>query len=168
MDAREKLRRSFQPSRVRLLFVGESPPASGRFFYQRDSGLYRAMRDAFRQVDPSIHDENFLPRFQAMGCYLVDLCGRPVDDLQAKARREACSAGETRLAKMIVQLQPDAVACLLRSIEGNVERAAVRAHWNSPILRLPYPGRWRSHREAFTKLLAPSIRELLRQRVREQ
>jgi hypothetical protein len=31
---REILRRSFRPARVRVLFVGESPPASGRFFSQ--------------------------------------------------------------------------------------------------------------------------------------
>jgi hypothetical protein len=33
-SARERLRRHYPPARVRILFVGESPPASGRFFYQ--------------------------------------------------------------------------------------------------------------------------------------
>jgi len=32
--ARERLRKRYRPSPVRILFVGESPPASGRFFYQ--------------------------------------------------------------------------------------------------------------------------------------
>lgn len=36
---REILRRAWRPVEVQLLFVGESPPFSGRFFYQRDSGL---------------------------------------------------------------------------------------------------------------------------------
>jgi hypothetical protein len=45
--ARERLRRRYRPDGVRILFVGEAPPASGRFFYQADSGLYRAVRDTF-------------------------------------------------------------------------------------------------------------------------
>src|SRR4029079_4292792 len=66
----EHLRRRYLPTDIRLLFIGESPPASGRFFYCRDSGLYRAIRDAFRILDPSITDDGFLGIFQAAGCYL--------------------------------------------------------------------------------------------------
>jgi hypothetical protein len=61
----ERLRRRYRPARVRLLFIGESPPASGRFFYRQDSGLYGAIRDAFRGIDPSITDETFLGIFSA-------------------------------------------------------------------------------------------------------
>ena len=45
---RERLRQQFRPEAVRLLFIGESPPASGRFFYHGDSGLYRAIREVFQ------------------------------------------------------------------------------------------------------------------------
>jgi len=62
-----RLRRRFRPSLVRLPFIGESPPSSRRFFYQRDSGLYRATRDAFQLVDPSIGDEDFLSVFRSTG-----------------------------------------------------------------------------------------------------
>src|SRR6202041_2824409 len=82
--ARERVRRLYRPDRVRILFVGEAPPASGRFFYRGDSGLYRAVRDTFKIVDPSIHDEDFLAAFQALGCYLIDLCPDPVDRLDSK------------------------------------------------------------------------------------
>ena len=40
--------------------------ASGWFFYSANSGVYRAMRDAFRAVDQRINDENFLSSFQAL------------------------------------------------------------------------------------------------------
>jgi hypothetical protein len=86
---REKLRRVFRPAPVQLLFIGEAPPASGRFFYCGNSGLYRAMRDAFRSFDPSIDDENFLAVFQALGCYLTDLCAEPVDTLDSQSRLTA-------------------------------------------------------------------------------
>ena len=80
---RESLRRAFRPAQIQLLFAGEAPPASGRFFYRGDSGLYRAMRDAFAAIDPSIAGTDFLSRFREAGCYLVDLCPEPVDRLTA-------------------------------------------------------------------------------------
>jgi hypothetical protein len=158
---REVLRRAFRPAAVRLLFIGESPPASGRFFYCRNSGLYRAMRDAFRRVDPAIDDENFLGAFQASGCYLIDLCGSPVDHLDSKSRKIACQAGEESLSKTIAELQPPTIATLVRSIEPNVLRAASRVGWNGLFLHLPYPGRWSRHREAFWEALTPAVRGLL-------
>jgi hypothetical protein len=143
-----------------MLFVGESPPASGRFFYHRDSGLYRALRDAFHVVDESISDENFLAVFQRTGCYLVDACAQPVDRMEPKARQRACSDGEALLSRRIRSLQPETIVTLLRSISANVERAAVRASWKGTIVTVPYPGRWIQHRRAFLELLAPRLQTL--------
>ncbi len=157
----ERLRHSFRPDTVRLLFVGESPPASGRFFYQRDSGLYRAMRDAFQIADPSIADENFLTVFQDAGCYLIDLCPEPVDDWDRLLRRAACRDSEPSLSKEMRQLQPVMIATLLRSIEGNVARAAQTSKGHSPFIHLPYPGRWSRHRDVFVDLVVPVVRRLL-------
>ncbi len=159
---RERLRRTFRPARLRLLFIGESPPASGRFFYRRDSGLYRAMRGAFQMADPSIDDENFLAVFQRAGCYLIDLCGEPVDSLDLKTRRAVCRSGEESVSRMIAELQPAMIATLLRSIEGNVARAIIRARWHGPVIHLPYPGRWVRHRKAFMNALVPAIGDLLK------
>jgi hypothetical protein len=142
---------------LKLLFIGESPPASGRFFYQQDSGLYRAIRDTFRIADPAITDANFLTVFQGAGCYLIDLCGRPVDQLGAEERRAACRAGEARLARMLEELQPREIVVMVRSIRRNVEQACLRSGWDGPVLELPYPGRWRRHRERFAEGLLPKL-----------
>jgi hypothetical protein len=144
------------------LFIGESPPASGRFFYRRDSGLYRAMRDAFQSVDPSIDDENFLAQFQASGCYFIDLCAEPVDHLDSKSRRAACVSSEERLARSIAKLKPARIATVVRSIESNVLRAASRAHWCGGFIHLPYPGRWSRYRDAFVNTLAPTIKSSIK------
>lgn len=157
---RENLRRRYRPAEVRLLFIGESPPASGRFFYQRDSGLYRAMRDAFLAIDPSIRDDNFLESFQKAGCYLIDTCRHPVDQLDGRSRRATCIAGEASLRRSIRRLQPRAIVTLLRSIRENVERAARGAGWNGPLMDVPYPGRWTQHRKIFIGAIVPQIRAL--------
>jgi len=158
---RESLRAVYLPEKVRMLFVGESPPVSGRFFYSRNSGLYRAVRDAFHLVDGSIVDENFLDIFQSAGCYLIDACRHPVDGMQPAARRDACQAGEALLSREIRNLQPDTMVSLLRSIRPNVERAALRASWTGTLIFAPYPGRWIQHRKVFLELLVPHVRALL-------
>jgi len=140
-----------------MLFIGESPPASGRFFYRRDSGLYRAMLAAFQKSDPGVSEENFLATFEAAGCYLIDLCPEPVDNLDPAARRVACRASERSLARNIAQLQPVAIITVVRSIEGNVLEAASRADWSGEFLYLPYPGRWSRHRQVFVGTLTPAI-----------
>jgi hypothetical protein len=157
---REALRKRFLPSKVRLLFVGESPPASGRFFYSGNSGLYRAMREAFRIADRTVGDETFLAAFRARGCYLTDLSHEPVDDLDTCLRRAICRDGEKLLAREIARRQPAIVAPVVRSISGNVESALKLAKWEGELLCLPYPGRWISHRETFVKALVPVIRRL--------
>jgi len=160
---KENLRRSFQPERIRLLFIGEAPPASGRFFYQGDSGLYRAMRDAFCNAGFEITDANFLAAFRSAGCYLVDLCATPVDKLTAKSRRAACRRSEASLAESITGLRPEMIATVVRSIEVNVIQAAAHADWHGSLLHLPYPGRWARNRDIFVDALAPTIRALQRE-----
>jgi hypothetical protein len=157
---RERLRLSFQPRRVRLLFIGESPPASGRFFYSANSGLYRAMRMAFQAADTNVSDENFLAVFRSRGCYLTDLSHEPIDHLDPPLRRALRSNGERSLARVINRLQPEIIAPVLRSIARNVEAATARANWQGEVLQFPYPGRWSRHRDAFIEALVPVIRRL--------
>lgn len=158
---REGLRESFRPKRIRILFIGEAPPASGRFFYSANSGLYRAMRDAFIAVCPRTDDENFLDLFQASGCYLTDLYPKPVDHLNEKLRRRARILGEEILSEQLIRLRPEKIAPVLRVIRSHVEKAALRAHWHGQIIKLPYPGRWHRHRVDFLKALAPTLQQLL-------
>ena len=43
----ESKRREYKPSNTLVLFVGESPPANGTFFYCGDSNLAWYTREAF-------------------------------------------------------------------------------------------------------------------------
>ena len=157
---REAIRRRFRPKSVRLLFIGESPPVSGRFFYQADSGLYRAVLAAFLAYDCSFDGGDFLGKFQNAGCYLIDLCSEPVDQLASNERRAACRAGEAALTRTIARLRPKSIVTVVRSIETNVERAIQPAQWPGTLIRLPYPGRWSRHRTRFIEELARHLRHL--------
>jgi hypothetical protein len=140
-----------------MLFIGEAPPASGRFFYQADSGLYRAIRRTFMRVFPAVRKEDFLETFTRLGCYLTDLCGAPVDDLDLKKRRQRCGEGEIRLMRTIQHLRPEIIITLVLSIAPNVERSITRAGWEGVHIRLPYPGRWKRNRLAFDRGLRPVL-----------
>ena len=159
LQSNERLRRTFRPKKIRILFVGESPPASGRFFYRADSGLYRAIREAFVKAFPNLPEADFLNSFRHLGCYLVDLCDHPVDHLQPKARRKAHLAGESHLAKSLRALRPAIVIVVLRSIAHNVQRSERLANWSGRHAELPYPGRWIRHRTAFIRQLVPILRQ---------
>ena len=139
--------------------MGESPPASGRFFYRADSGLYRAVKETFLAAFPPLQQTEFLDSFRSMGCYLVDLSGEPVDKMTRHARRCACSTGEVRLARTIRALRPKIIITIVRSIRANVRRAQERAAWSGLHLELPYPGRWYRHRMEFRAQLVPMLRE---------
>ena len=160
-SARERLRKYYRPDLVQILFVGESPPASGRFFYQADSGLYRAVRDTFLSALPRLQKTEFLDSFRSLGCYLVDLCGEPVNKMTPRDRRRTCRSGESRLARTIRAFRPKIIVTIVRSIRANVRRAQEQADWSGLRLDLPYPGRWYRHRMKFRRQLLPLLRKTL-------
>jgi hypothetical protein len=81
-----------------------------------------------------------------------------VDRLNPTSRRVARASGEKSLARMIEELQPNAIGILLRSIAPNVANAIALAGWHGELIHLPYPGRWVQHRKAFIDLVTPLIR----------
>ena len=163
---RETLRKRYRPARVRLLFVGEAPPASGRFFYCANSGLYRTIRDTFVTAFPVLGETDFLKSFRALGCYLVDLCAVPVDQLTNQRRAKICGDAEVRFSRMLEQLCPKIIVTVVRSIGPNVVRSQQQANWRGAYYELPYPGRWQHHRQAFEASLVPVLRRELGQELR--
>lgn len=59
MNDLERLRLTFRPLAITTLFLGESPPHGGTFFYKQASLLYHRMKESFGAA------LNFLPAFQA-------------------------------------------------------------------------------------------------------
>ncbi len=71
-SATERLRSSYRPDNVRLLLVGESPPAGGKFFYDDRSRVplrthtIKVFSDALNLSFNS--DREFLNWFKKAGC----------------------------------------------------------------------------------------------------
>jgi hypothetical protein len=139
----EGLRRQYRPDRIRVLFVGESPPARGAFFYKGDSGLARYTKQAFERAYelPEFEMADFLHAFKAAGCYLDDLCLEPVNRMKMPDRRAAWKVAVDPMANRLRDYSPGLIVPILRSIESSVRQAAERSGFSERLQRaLPYPG----------------------------
>jgi hypothetical protein len=134
----EATRLTFRPERITTLFVGESAPVSGDFFYFGNTALTRHMQTAIEQrFGPT---GNFLETFKALGWYLDDLVLTPVNQLRPTERRAACVAARSSLAQRIAEYQPLAIVSLLHSIREDVAAAASTANSAANLYTVPFPG----------------------------
>lgn len=167
----EEARQRHRPHRIKVLFIGESPPSGGTFFYLRNSRLYRETAAAFRAAVPDLVSDEFLTSFVQLGCYLDDLCLRPVDQLKkagAMGRqqlRKEHKAGELPLAERIVAADPLAIILIGIGIEANVRRAVEESGCRDlPFFALPFPN-WQRHVCRFHDGLTIALRELRKEAI---
>jgi hypothetical protein len=130
------------------LFVGESPPANGTFFYLQDSNLYRYTLEAFELVYAKFgSDQQFLAWFCEHGYYLVDLCQTPVNHLEKRERRAARRAAVDELAGVLRDLRPERIVIVVKAIEGEVRAAVGAAGLETvPMSAVPFPAQGNQRR----------------------
>jgi hypothetical protein len=134
MSDLEKLRHTFRPQPITTLFVGESAPGGGTFFYKEDSRLYRFMKDSFGGA------ASFLMEFKAKGFFLDDLVLYPVNKMEGKERLEHRRKSVPSLAKRMADYRPSAVVIVMCAIEENVVDAMGKAGLSHvPHFVTPFP-----------------------------
>ena len=134
MSTFENVRKNFRPGRITTLFVGESAPHGGTFFYNQNSGLFREIRKSFRGQN------RFLEDFKHNGFYLDDLVLEPVNHLSPKDRRSLCSDAVPSFIERLRDYNPKAIVVLLMSIRPWVLDAIRAARLSCPVYCTPYPG----------------------------
>ncbi|MCM2311248.1 MAG: hypothetical protein NDI84_07575 [Steroidobacteraceae bacterium] len=143
-----------------MLFIGESRPDNGTFFYDGNSNLARYTREAFSPDGGPVPEmERFLEEFQAAGCFLVDLCPQSVNQLPHVERGEARLEGERALATTLAELRPLTIVVVMRGIADNVEQAILQAELSEvPVFVLPFPAM--GHQRAYVAGLRQVLVEL--------
>ncbi len=138
----ERLRECYKPDTVRVLFVGESPPAGGTFFYLGNSNLYHHTATALG-LDECAKES--LHTFQEAGGYLIDLCPDPLDGLERPARREKRRQAEVGLSERLKAFTPEAIVIVMKGIEDNVRRAIKAAGLSEtlPVFVVSFPANGR-------------------------
>ena len=143
----EELRKDWNPQnvrvRIKVLFVGESPPKSGRFFYDRNTALYYATFCAFSRVF-GVSEPEFLEFFQKSGCYLHDVLkvpGQKITDVDKSTLNQA----KEDLKNFIRNTRPDVVIVIHRGVYRRIEEILSQLRKEGIIksfYSLPFPTRY--------------------------
>jgi hypothetical protein len=150
----ENIRRRFRPARISTLFIAESPPKGGTFFFSGNSLLYTALREAFDG------GADFLDQFRHKGYFLDDLVLYPINHIRdRKVRHAHRHRAVPGLAKRLADYRPAAVVVVMREIEGLVVDAMTRAGLHDvPRCVLPFPRP--EHKKRFLREMAKVIPKL--------
>ncbi len=121
----DKLREKYNPGKINVLYIGESPPSGGTFFYAANSNLFRCINDAFKNVFGESVDNgfNFLTYFKNNNFFLDDLCLESVNDKSESERLALRQKGIAPLAIRIKTVSPKAIIILMKGIETEVREA---------------------------------------------
>ena len=125
----EQLRLSYRPDTINVLFVGESPPPSGRiFFYVGNSILFDFWKSVFTENFGKSWSspESFLRWFQEQGCYLDDMLSNPLPRNKSereKVRKVLLPDSISPFARKLRNYKPRAVVVVIKSITPYVKQA---------------------------------------------
>lgn len=181
----EEIREKYNPKRygmkVKVLFVGESPPKT-KFFYLTNSNLYFATKEAFEKAYGR-EIPNFLKCFMLLGCYLLDLYNEP-----GKNAKKLCGPKKyekekeeliQRLASQIVQFNPNfiivaheracswAIISAVEALEILKERGKKPNFSLNDVKCLSFPRNCEKGKKAYVSALVETIKELMQKSVLE-
>jgi hypothetical protein len=138
MDRFQSLRERFTPSPVKLFIVGESPPQSGKYFYDVEP-LYLELLRAF-DIPPGPTKREGLKAFQARGLLLLDATYEPVDGMKLRERNAIIRRDFEQLVARLDRTVP--VVLIKVNICAVLESLLVDRNFN--VLdcgaRIPFPG----------------------------
>ena len=118
------LKQQHKPENVQLLFIADGMPVNNRYFYRKNSSMFRAVKDAYTQVFGEFKtDDEFLKFFKEMGAYFESLTMEPIKFLPPKEQVKAREEGVKPLADKIAEMQPRLIIISLKTIEKYAREA---------------------------------------------
>lgn len=156
VNSYEELREIYKPDKIDVLFVGESRPQGGTFFYLENSALYRETKRSF---DEYLAQNVFtLEYFKKWNCWLYDICDEPVNGINNIERAEHIRTRMPQLVEFIEEVKPKIIiVCKKTFVENNIRTTNIMESYNDDknIFFLPFPacGRQRDYREGLIKVL---------------
>ncbi len=158
MDA-EEARSYYRPETIRLLFVGESAPAGGTFFYFGNSGFTRYTRRSFEEGLGLQFESNtaFLEAFRDSGCWLDDISLEPVNHLSRSERKALLWDQTPGFRERLAAACPDYLVVSLKSIVPFVEEALSQVSRPPKVHYLPFPGN--GHQREYMDQLAEILQQ---------
>ena len=126
IEAREK----YNPTRIGLpievLWIAESPPVAGGYFYfEKPSGKGHFFRETMKALgwwdeklwmQSGLDKKSFLRKFQESGFFLLDLSDNPVNGLSRSERKKALQDSLPGLLKEVTRLAPKRILIIKRNV----------------------------------------------------
>jgi hypothetical protein len=158
-----ELRDKYKPSKIRVIFVLESPPISGTYFYDTDGRTSEPLFSAMMKVigyEPASKAKG-LGAFSKRGLFLVNATYRPVNHIRnQKERNEAIlsdlpeliqdlerTIGKRRTKIVLVK------ANICRRLEEPLKAAGLNVINNATIIPFPSHGNQNTFHQTIKKLL---------------
>ena len=159
----EVKRNDYKPNKVKILFVGESRPQQGTFFYFGNSNLFSYTKQAFEQAAKKKYmtDAAFLDEFKNLGCWLYDVCDCPVNHCTKTERKKAINDGIDALRNTIQKLNPEFIIVVKKGYFGKrVMQEICNVGYNdSHSFNLPFPSF--GHQREYIDQLADVLKKIL-------
>jgi hypothetical protein len=174
----KRLREEWNPQRegirIRVLFIGESPPKNTqRFFYKGNSILYYATRRAFiekfEEFGVRIPVGRFLHFFKKLGCYLVDLFeenGKKVNNASYEELVSAKSSLNNFVQRKKEQGEIKAIIVVVKRVYNELDKQGLVDEWKRKgikVFSLPFP--LGKYYQIYISELKKIIDDLLKQNV---
>ena len=156
------LRRQFEPATVRLVIIGESPPVSGKYFYNFAGAVSEPLFAALMQQlnhSPTAKEAG-LREFQRRGWLLVDATYEPVNRLDRSTRDMVMVGDYPLLRNDLAALLPDRSVPLIlikanvcRLLEGRLRKDGFSVLNKGRVVFFPGTGRQRDFQQQFGAIL---------------
>jgi hypothetical protein len=157
------LRSRFQPESIRLAIVAESPPSSGKYFYDPVGAANEPLFAALMQQLPlaPLTKEEGLLEFQRRGWVLVDSTYEPVNKLSGPRRDEVIARDYSRLRDDLTNLMAGRSAPLVlikknvcRLLEAKLTKDGFTVLNDGCVVYFPSTGRQKEFQRQFSAVLS--------------
>jgi len=120
----QALKAQYKPNQIKILFIADGIPVKDRYFYLKNSNMYKAVKEAFTRVFGDFNsDDEFLAFFKEMGAYFENLSTVPIKMLPPTEQRKARQEGVQPLAERLSKIQPRLIIISLKVIEKYAREA---------------------------------------------
>jgi len=162
-------RNKYKPGKVNVLFIAESPPSSGGYFYaEKTIGKDHLFRETMKALEfwpihrpmrKGCDKRRMLNEFRSIGFFLIDACEIPVDRLRSRERRLSTVQGALSLPRRVKSLDPDRILIVEKTVFKPARQVLSDAGFGNRILNtkpLPFPchGNQRKYRMMLKQLIA--------------
>lgn len=117
------LRNKYLPKNIKIVFILESPPVSGKYFYNEEGSVKEPLFSAMMKLIglPPGNKQEGLTYFANKGYFIVDATYEPVNKLKNKERNDKILENFEYLVKVLIKLgDPKKINTIL--IKSNICR----------------------------------------------